>query len=239
MSDMLMRLLWGVLASGCLAVLAWRLALVTGPGALTGFAVGSAVFLGTGPGGFACLAAFFVAGSVLTRVGYARKAARGIAEARGGARGAWEVLAKGGVSAALALGVLWGPGTVFFRIGFVGALAAALGDTASTEVGQLAPGGARSLVGWQRVRAGTPGAVSLLGLAAGATGSLAVAGLAWVLGLVSLGAGGAAAVGGLAGNLSESLFQDAAGRTLNHHVMNLVATADGALVAVALWSLFG
>ncbi len=223
--------------SGCLAVLAWWLTLVTAGGAVAGLAVGWAVFLGTGPGGFLCLAAFFVVGSLLTRVGYSHKAALGIAEKRRGARGAGEVLAKGGVAALLALGSLWGGGAAFFRLGFVAALAAALGDTAGTEVGQLARVGAWSLVGWKRVEAGTPGAVSVLGLAAGSAGSAALAGLAWALALVPLGGAGSAAAGGVAGSLLESLLQDASKRKLNHHALNVLATAAGAAVGVGLWSL--
>ena len=99
MNEMFSRVLWGLVFSGGVAALSWGLALVTAGGALAGLAVGLAVFVGTGPEGFVCLGSFFVIGSVLTRVGFQRKAERGMAEPRGGARGAWEVLAKGGVAA--------------------------------------------------------------------------------------------------------------------------------------------
>jgi len=237
MNEIALRLLWGGVLSGSLAALAWGLGLVTAGGAAAGLAVGLAVYLGTGPAGFACLAAFFVVGSALTHVGYQRKADRGVAEPRGGARGAWEVLGKGGVAALLALGSLWHGGAVYFQLGFVGALASALGDTASTELGQLRSGGAWLLLPWKRAQVGTPGAVSALGTAAGALGSLAVALLAWGLGLLELSAAGAAAGGGLAGNLFESVVQSASGKRVGHYTLNLMTTAAGALVAIALWSL--
>ncbi len=235
MEIMLSRLLCGVLVSGGLAAVSWRLALVTAGGALAGLAVGLAVFLGLGPEGFACLAAFFVVGSALTRVGYEQKAERGLAEARGGARGAWEVLAKGGVAALAALASL--SGMPVFEVGFVGALAAALSDTASTEVGQLSRGGAWLLVPLKRVTPGTPGAVSPLGTAAGVAGSVALAFLALSLGLLPTSGAVAAAAGGVLGNLVESIVKSAAKGGVGHYTMNFVTTGIGAVAAVLLWAI--
>lgn len=235
MEGLLARAVWGLVLSAGLAGVSRRLSLVTTSGAVAGLAVGWAVFLGTGPAGFACLAAFFVVGSVLTRVGYRRKAERGVAEPRGGARGAAEVLAKGAVAGVAALGTLWGLDV--FRVAFVGALAAALGDTASTEVGQLGRGGAWLLFPPRQVRPGTPGAVSVLGTLAGALGSAAVAGLALGLGLVSPAGAGAAAGAGLAANLTESALRSAAGPRLGHYRMNLITTGAGAALAAGLWGL--
>lgn len=237
MEGLLVRGLWGLVLSAGLAGVSRWLALVTTGGAVAGLAVGAAVFLGTGPAGFTCLAAFFVVGSLLTRVGYQHKAERGLAEPRGGARGAAEVLAKGSVAGAAALGALWVPGA--FGVAFVGALAAALGDTASTEVGQLSRGGAWLLLPPRRVEPGTPGAVSVLGTLAGGVGSAAVAGLALGLGLVSPGGAAAGAVAGVLGGLTESVLRSAGGRRLGHHGMNLVTTAAGAALAAGLWALWG
>ena len=235
MNEVFVRLLWGLVFSGGLAALSRRLALVTTGGALAGLCIGLAVFVGAGPGGFVCLAAFFVLGSALTRLGYQRKAQRGLAEARSGARGAWEVLAKGGVAALAALASL--SGVPVFEVGFVGALAAALGDTASTEVGQLSGGGAWLLVPLKRVGPGTPGAASMLGTVAGGAGSLAVAALAFGVGLVPLDGAGAAAAGGFLGNLLESVVSSATKGRVGHHGMNLITTGAGAVTAVLLWKI--
>ena len=69
-----------------LAVLALGLKMVNRSGAVCGFLLGVAVYLGYGYKSFLMMFAFFAIGSVATRFGYARKAARGVAEKRGGAR---------------------------------------------------------------------------------------------------------------------------------------------------------
>ena len=235
MEMMLSRLLWGVLVSVGLAAASWMLALVTAGGALAGAAVGLAVFLGAGPKGFACLAAFFVVGSVLTRVGYRRKAERGLAEARGGARGTWEVLAKGGLAALAALASL--TGLAVFRVSFAGALAAALSDTASTEVGQLSRGAAWLLIPQKPVSPGTPGAVSALGTAIGVAASVTLALLALGLGVVPAGGAVAAAAGGILGNLVESIVKSTTKGAMGHYAMNVVTTGVGAGTAALLWSI--
>src|SRR5439155_1163518 len=73
------------------------------PGAVSAVIIGTAVTAGLGGAGLLMMVAFFVLGSAATRLGYARKAARGIAQEKGGARGWRNAWANGGVPAALAL----------------------------------------------------------------------------------------------------------------------------------------
>jgi uncharacterized protein (TIGR00297 family) len=229
------RLLWGIAVSGGLAAAAWGLGLVTGGGAASGFLVGLAVYGGTGLPGFFCLAAFFLVGSGLTRVGYGRKAERGVAEPRHGARGPGEVLGKGAVGAGLALACLTGwPG---FPVAFAGALASALSDTASTEIGQLSRGGAWLLVPVKAVPTGTPGAVSLAGLVAGAVGSLGMGFVTFALGVVPLAGAVAVALGGFLANLLESVVRCVGVRVPADWPLNLVTTGAGAGLSLLLWSL--
>jgi len=54
---------------------------VDGRGLVVGVVIGTAVWAGTGSGGYLTLLSFFVLGTVATRIGYREKAARGIAEA--------------------------------------------------------------------------------------------------------------------------------------------------------------
>ena len=77
-----------------LAVLALGLKMVNRSGAVCGFLLGVAVYLGWGYKSFLLMFAFFAIGSVATRMGYARKAARGMAEKRGGARSWREAVAN-------------------------------------------------------------------------------------------------------------------------------------------------
>src|ERR1700675_2349975 len=76
------------------ALLAWGLGLVGRSGALAGFPLGVAVYVGSGYKGFLILLCFFVLGSATTRLGYAKKAARGIAEKQRGARSWREAVAN-------------------------------------------------------------------------------------------------------------------------------------------------
>jgi uncharacterized membrane protein len=84
--------------------------------------------------------------------------------------------------------------------GRLGALAAAAADTWATEIGTLAGGRPRTLLGWRAVPPGTSGAVSAAGTAALVAGAAFVALLAIALGfpawvaLAGLAGGGAGAV---------------------------------------------
>jgi uncharacterized protein (TIGR00297 family) len=73
------------------------------PGALSAVFIGTVITASLGLRGFALMAAFFVLGSLVTRLGYRVKAARGIAQEKGGARGWRNAWANGGVPALLAL----------------------------------------------------------------------------------------------------------------------------------------
>lgn len=227
-----------VLAVG-LAVAARAARAVTWDGAVAGVVVGCAVASGFGVPGLVVLGTFFVGGSVATRIGYGRKAARGTAEAGGGARDARRVLGKGGVAAVIAAAAAIGP-----REGaaFAGAVAAALADTLGTEIGSLARGAPRTLPTFRPAPHGTPGAVSVPGLVAGAVGALVVAGSAALPGdalgappVVAATAGQLAAIatGGFAGAVLESVVVGVAPqfRNLPNWVRNVVPTAAGAVCA--------
>ena len=88
------RIVLAVMINLAFALVALRLRLVARSGACAGFLMGVAVYLGYGWKSFSLLLAFFALGSIATRLGYAKKAARGIAERRGGARGWREALAN-------------------------------------------------------------------------------------------------------------------------------------------------
>jgi len=229
-------------AVAALALAARAAGAITWDGAAAGLVIGLAVAAAFGAPGLLVLGTFFIGGSLATRLGYARKALRGAAEARGGARDARRVVGKGGVAAAIAVAALVGPR---FGIAFAGAVAAALADTLGTELGALARGTPRLLPSLRKVPHGTPGAVSFAGTAAGAAGAALVAGAA-LLGGEGLGAPGvvpqeldaaaAVAAGGLLGALLESVLVGAAPalRLVPGWIRNLVPTAAGAAAAHAL-----
>ena len=232
MSELLLaRLPWALGVNLVLSLLAWRAGTVRPSGAIVGILLGTVIWLGLGPGGFAVLFAFFVTGSALTRFGYARKAALGAAEARGGARGASHAAANAGVPAIAAVLAL-ATGNDAWPVFFTAAFATAAMDTAGSEIGPLYGRRTVSLRNLRPVPPGTEGAVSLEGTLAG----LAAAG---ILGLVGWGSGllpGSAVVlvvaGAFLGNLYEGLLGSRG--LLPHGLLNLTNTLVGGAAAVLL-----
>ena len=189
---------WGValFGAGAIAAAARRTRALTRDGALAATAVGTITFARGGLPGAAALLAFFVSGSALSRFKQAEKGRRGgLAQAKGGERDAWQVLANGG-AATLCL-LLWGQRGA---PACLGALAAAAGDTWATELGLLARARPRLVTTLAPVAPGTSGGVSEAGTLASALGALTV-GIAWRMaggygahalrGAVAAGVGGA------------------------------------------------
>lgn len=162
----------GALAAGALSV----------SGAAVATIEGALVFGFGGVALAAAMVAFFASGSVLSRLG--GKAAEEIRSrsAKGGRRDAVQVLANGAIATACAvtsvLAQSRGPGHAPaadpWLAAAVGALAAAAGDTWSTEIGALVRGPVRSILTLQTVSAGTSGGVSLGGTLAAPLGGASI-----------------------------------------------------------------
>ena len=202
----LLALALGVLAAGGVALLARRARALSPSGAVAATAIG-ALAVGAGWAWAALLVLFFVASTLLSRVGRARKEARTAAvDAKGGERDAAQVLANGGVFAGAAVGlILWPQAAVAWAALALGALAAATADTWGTEIGTLGERPPRSIRGWRPVPAGTSGAVTAAGSLATIGGALFVATLAVVLGF-PVGLAAAATVGGVAGAAADTVL---------------------------------
>jgi uncharacterized protein (TIGR00297 family) len=181
---------------------------------------------------------FFVIGSGVTRLGYDLKAARGIAQERGGARGWRNAWANGGVPAVLAVfaGLAAPPWSEWLALGYAASVATATADTCSSEIGKAWGRRTFLITTLRPVPPGTEGAVSLEGTLAGLAGAAAVGGLAAALGLLSWPAALLVAAAGLAGSLAESLIGSVAERRgwLDNDQLNALNTAIGASFAVAL-----
>jgi uncharacterized protein (TIGR00297 family) len=159
----------------------YRAHALSASGAVAACVVGGTIF---GFGGLAwavLLVLFFVSSSALSFVkseNERKRRAAAIFE-KGGRRDAAQVLANGGVAAAMAL--VWGLGlgaAAFYA--FVGSLAAATADTWATEIGVLSRREPRLITTGRRVQPGTSGGVTLLGSGASFGGAL-VMGLAAML----------------------------------------------------------
>ncbi|MDQ6767688.1 MAG: DUF92 domain-containing protein [Candidatus Eremiobacteraeota bacterium] len=174
----------GAAAAAVIAVLAYRTRALTASGAIAAIVIGSLAF---GFGGLAVAAAiviFFVSGSVLGRLHSKNADAARRLAAKDARRDAAQVVANGGVAAvcAIAYGIAalngWHHASRLV-IAAVCAIAAAAGDTWSTELGALFAGPVRRITDMRPVPAGTSGGISMLGTLAAPAGG-AVVGLAGI-----------------------------------------------------------
>jgi len=177
------RILLAMAVNLLLALLAWALEAASRSGAICGFFLGTAIYLGYGYKSFLLLLAFVLMGSVATRLGFRKKAARGVAERRGGARNWRQALANLLAAAFLAILVITSHHEAAFLIALVAALAEAAGDTVSSEIGQWASDRAFLITTFKPVPAGEDGGISVTGTAAGFAASAIIMGLGLGLGL--------------------------------------------------------
>src|SRR5262249_46981963 len=127
----------------------------------------------------------FLAASIATRTGRARKQQLGIAEERGGRRGAGNAIANTGVAAIAALLAGLDVHADAARLAFVAALVAGGSDTIASEIGKAYGRRTWSVTSFKRVPAGTSGAMSMEGTLAGVLGAVGLGGVAIALGLLA------------------------------------------------------
>jgi len=195
-----MTLLVPVAVGGLIILLSRRLRWLTPSGQLAAAVIGFAVAVGSGWFGLGLLIVFFLTSSVLGRYWAGAKPARTEPEGRS----APQVLANGGVAAALSVLALagWGHGAQY---ALVGAVAAAAADTWATEIGSAGSWPAWSVIDGSRVPAGRSGAVSLPGTAAAVAGAAVIGTVAALLAAVAVSNGSGASLGGEMGLLAPAL----------------------------------
>ncbi len=232
------RIVLALAVNFVLAALALGLKMVSASGAAGGFLLGVAVYLGWGYKSFLLMLAFFVIGSVTTRLGYARKAARGVAEGRGGARSWREAAANCLAGAFFSLLVITTHHERAFLMALIAAFAEATGDTVSSEIGKWISDRAYLITTFQPVPAGENGGVSIGGSVAGALASALIVSLAFALGLCGRAGVIITLAAAVAGNLLDSIL----GATLERRglvtngIINFAGTsfAGGLALAIAL-----
>src|SRR5207249_4253431 len=128
---------------------------------------------------------FFISSSLLSHFRAPAKAHTAADKfSKGGQRDIAQVAANGGMATLLALGYGLSsscPLQLFFRAGYVGALATATADTWATELGVLSPLPPRLITSGKVVAPGTSGGITLLGTGTGTLGALALGLVFWLL----------------------------------------------------------
>jgi uncharacterized protein (TIGR00297 family) len=163
-----------IIVNTVLAMIGFALKSVDVSGAVAGWILGCVVVIGGGPPMYVALLAFFILGTLATKLGYARKARAGLAQEGGGRRGAAHAFANVGVAAICAIACWRGLGLVPLFMG-IAALATAAADTTASEIGQLIGRRAFLPLTLRRVEPGTEGAISIEGTLAGLIASALVA----------------------------------------------------------------
>lgn len=133
-----------------------------------------------------------------------KRAVTGDVVEKGTERDAVQVLANGGVYAALAIAYAGAPQTGIMAAA-AAALAASTADTWATEIGTLSRHSPRDILSFRPVAPGTSGGVTLAGTLASIGGALFIAMIAMILGWPRI-AAFAALIGGLAGSLADSIL---------------------------------
>ncbi|HEY3332483.1 MAG TPA: DUF92 domain-containing protein [Capsulimonadaceae bacterium] len=169
-----LQLITGVCFAATIAIVAYRLGLLSPSGAFAAIVVGACAF---GVGGWraaAPLLTFFATSNLLAR--YKRKVKHNREVEKSGPRDAQQVLANGGIAAvAIVAEALWPDHARICNVAFVAALAEANADTWATEIGSASRGPARLITTLRPVPPGRSGGVTVPGTLAALAGSAVVA----------------------------------------------------------------
>ena len=233
---MIAALPWALGVNALTGWLGYRAHTVSRSGALVGAIVGAIIYLGGGPGAWVLLLSTFLVASVTSRFGLARKQQLGIAEERGGRRGAGNAVANCGVAAVAAIAAVTTPHASASLVALVAALTAGGSDTVASEIGKAWGRSTFLVTTFSRVEPGAPGAMSREGTAAGLIAAFALAAIGAAVGLIPASAILVVVAGATAGALVES----ALGATLegpgilNNDMLNFINTAVAAAAVLAI-----
>ncbi len=219
--------------------IAQKLPLLTTAGWVHAGALGTILLGCLGWHGWFVVVIYLFLGSLVTRLGMARKKLEGLAEARGGKRGPENLWGSAGTGAILAICIKAGIGEQsLLLIGFATSFAAKLADTFGSEIGKRWGGKAYLITSFRRVPPGTDGAISLEGTLASTLGSLVMTMVMVASSLVPLGQESVLVfLIGLLSTLLESVLGAVAQgkfRWLTNEVVNFVQTSVAAILAITI-----
>ncbi len=237
--------------------------LLTNEGLLHAWVLGVLLYGCIGWQAYTLMMVYFLVGSAVTRIGMAEKEAAGIAEKRSGARGPENVWGSAFVAALCAIG-FWMVKVWNYRelmqfgklpewsialpslllLGYTASIATKLSDTTASEIGKAYGQRTFLITTLKPVPRGTEGAVSLEGTIAGMIASLLITAIAWALGLVPnqhpIGIVICIIAAFIATNLESVIGATIQEKFewLTNELVNVINTAIGAVVAIAIGFMF-
>jgi uncharacterized protein (TIGR00297 family) len=170
-------LLFGLIGSGVIAVIAYRVHSLSLSGAVAAIGVGTILYMSGSIAWFGTLILFFITSSGLSRWRKRDKQQTDTIYEKGSRRDAGQVIANGGLAALLSIGYIVLPHEAWWYA-FVGVMATVTADTWATEIGSLSRLDPWSILSLKRVPRGTSGGISLLGSLAAAVGATVIGGAA-------------------------------------------------------------
>ncbi|ELS01536.1 TIGR00297 family protein [Xenococcus sp. PCC 7305] len=224
-----------------LITIAWILPkkLLTPLGYLNAWVLGVLVWGTLGWRGYTVVMFYFLVGSAVTKIGMAEKEAAGIAEKRSGMRGPENVWGSALTATICALMTIFfdSPLQELLILGYVASFATKLSDTSASEVGKAYGKSTFLITTLKPVPKGTEGAISLEGTVAGMVASIAIAMIAYLLGMINpwgiicciVAAFIATNIESLIGATLQEQWQ-----FLTNEVVNFVNTTIGAIVAIIM-----
>lgn len=233
--------LFGITLNTVLIILAFLIPkkLLTPFGYLNGWFLGVTIWATLQWQGYLIVMFYFVVGSLVTRIGIDQKEEQGIAEKRGGMRGVENVWGSALTALLCAIGTLFvtPPLRDLLVLGYVASFATKLSDTCASEIGKAMGKNTFLITTLQPVARGTEGAISLEGTLAGILASLAIAIIAYVMGMINLSGVIICIISAFIATNLESLI----GATLQtkynwltNEIVNFINTLIGAILAILL-----
>ena len=185
---------------------------------------------------------YLLFGSIVTKLGYKYKNKIGIAERRGGRRGPENVW--GSASTGLFIAVLIKLNIAnesLLAVGFAASFAAKLADTFGSEIGKTYGKNTFLITNFKKVKKGTEGAISLEGTLASLVGSILMASIMFLLGVIKIEKQLIiVSISGFIATIIESFigakFQDRF--KLSNEIVNTIQTSIASIIAIFLYKLF-
>lgn len=205
-------------------------------------ALGTCLWAALGWRGWSLCVLYLFLGQAVTKVKFAEKEKKGIAEGRGGRRGpenVWGSAATGLICAACAAhgNSIFGISSDLFLLGYVASLAAKLADTFASEIGKAYGKTTFLITTLERVDPGTEGAISAEGTIAALIGGSFLPLYGMAVNLISLPSMAIATVAAFLATNAESFIgatiQGKEGVTwITNEVVNFLQTLIGAAIAI-------